>query len=300
VLVSRELKAAAGGTVRANNGVQLRVPAHVMLRNGIARITNVSHGVYDLQILAPWSGPVIVTIPLEGHGDEVMHEIGGYWVPESDKVGQGTVRVYHLSPFSALSSLASKAVGAASNFLCIKLTVHLFLECLLKKGLSQINSDLAHWLLGKLSSSCAGALFVDGVGGALVDIALGAINEPACTGTAGGPGYTYPPSVQPSSRTSTPAASGSTPSSGWVRISWSQAHLSWIVMTLGQFASGTYRYTCNFGSGGSRTYTLVVTGDPQTFDNGQTCFDNAAGETLWVTIGSQSSNTLTGKHSRLR
>jgi hypothetical protein len=91
VLVSRELKAAAGGTVRADNGVQLRVPAHVMKRNGIARITSVGHGVYDLQILAPWSGPVIVTVPLDGHGDEVMHEIGGYWVPESEKAGQGTV-----------------------------------------------------------------------------------------------------------------------------------------------------------------------------------------------------------------
>jgi hypothetical protein len=163
----------------------------------------------------------------------------------------------------------------------------------LKKGLSRINSDLAHWLLGKLSSSCAGALFVDGVGGGPVDIALGAVNEPACTGSAGGPGYTYPPNVPPSSGTSTPAASGSTPSSGSIRISWSQAHWGWIVMTLGQFASGTYRYTCNFGSGGSGAYTLVVTGDLQTFDNGQTCFDNAVGDTLWVTIGSQSSNTLT-------
>jgi hypothetical protein len=188
VLVARELNAAAGGTIRASNGVQLRVPAHVMKRSGIVRITSVGQGVYDLQILASWSGQVIVTIPLEGYGDKVMHEIGGYWVPESDKVGQGTVRVDHLSPFSALSNLASKAVGAASNFLCIKPTVHLFLECLLEKGLSKINSDLAHWLLGKLSSTCAGALFVDGVGGSPVDVALGALTEPACIGSAGGPG----------------------------------------------------------------------------------------------------------------
>lgn len=189
VLASRRLAASTGGAVRAWDGVAMTVPPHAMRSNGVVRIVKVSQGIYDLQILASWRGRIAVTIPLQGRGDEVVHEIGGYWVPESSRAGQATVEVSHLSPFS---TLLSKALSKIKNSLCIKATVHEFLDCLLLKGVSKINSQLAHWLLGKLSSSCAGALFVDGVGGGAVDVFLGALSEPACVGSAGEQGNTYP------------------------------------------------------------------------------------------------------------
>lgn len=78
-----------------------------------------------------------------------------------------------------------------------------------------------------------------------------------------------------------------------LQIAWSSAHPTWIVMTLNGFTLGSYQYTCHFGSGGDQTYTLSETEEPQTFDNGHTCFDGIAGDTVWVTIGSVTSNTLT-------
>jgi hypothetical protein len=64
-------------------------------------------------------------------------------------------------------------------------------------------------------------------------------------------------------------------------------------MTLNGFPTGSYPYTCNFGSGGDQTFTLNKTSDPETFDNGRTCFDTIVGDTIWVTIGSVTSNVLT-------
>ena len=64
-------------------------------------------------------------------------------------------------------------------------------------------------------------------------------------------------------------------------------------MTTSGFSAGTWAYTCNFGSGGNQTYNVALSGGTQTFDNGATCFDGIVGDTVWVTIGSTSSNTLT-------
>ena len=86
---------------------------------------------------------------------------------------------------------------------------------------------------------------------------------------------------------------GSGAGSGGISIGWSTAHPTWISMSVSGFQAGSYAYTCNFGSGGNQSYTVALTGSPQTFDNGHTCYDGIRGDTVWVTIGSAKSNVLT-------
>jgi hypothetical protein len=64
-------------------------------------------------------------------------------------------------------------------------------------------------------------------------------------------------------------------------------------MTLQGFPVGTYSYSCNFGSGGDQSFSLTETSEPQTLDNGHTCFDTESGDTVWIMIGSIQSNTIT-------
>lgn len=64
-------------------------------------------------------------------------------------------------------------------------------------------------------------------------------------------------------------------------------------MTLDGFSTGSYTYSCDFGSGGDASYTLTETSEPETFDNGHTCYDKIAADTVWVTIGPVKSNTVT-------
>ena len=64
-------------------------------------------------------------------------------------------------------------------------------------------------------------------------------------------------------------------------------------MTLDGFTPGTYTYTCDFASGGDAKLSLTEATDPQTFDNGKTCYDAVAGDKVWVTIDSVTSNTIT-------
>ena len=59
------------------------------------------------------------------------------------------------------------------------------------------------------------------------------------------------------------------------------------------FSPGGYTYSCDFASGGDASYPLTVTSNPETIDNGHTCYDTDPGDTVWVTIGSVSSNTIT-------
>jgi hypothetical protein len=82
------------------------------------------------------------------------------------------------------------------------------------------------------------------------------------------------------------------PPSPSISIGWSSAHPGWIWMTLTGYSPGSYRYTCNFASGGDETYTVGVSQDPQTWDNAETCYDLDPGDTVWVTIGSASSNQI--------
>ena len=64
-------------------------------------------------------------------------------------------------------------------------------------------------------------------------------------------------------------------------------------MTLSGFSPGAYPYTCNFASGGDATFTVDVGSDPETWDNEMTCNDAIAGDSVWVTIGSVTSNRIT-------
>lgn len=89
---------------------------------------------------------------------------------------------------------------------------------------------------------------------------------------------------------SSPPAPGS---SAAILIGWSTAHPGWISMTLQHFPVDTYTYSCDFGSGGDQSFSLTETSEPQTLDNGHTCFDSESGDTVWVTIGSIRSNTIT-------
>jgi hypothetical protein len=78
-----------------------------------------------------------------------------------------------------------------------------------------------------------------------------------------------------------------------INIGWSASHAGWIAMTLNGFSTGSYTYSCDFGSGGDASFTLTETSEPQTFDNGKTCYDLEAGDTVWVTIDGVTSNTIT-------
>ncbi|MGC8499468.1 MAG: hypothetical protein ACP5OV_08265, partial [Acidimicrobiales bacterium] len=89
------------------------------------------------------------------------------------------------------------------------------------------------------------------------------------------------------------AAPPPTATAAAITISWSSAHPSWIAMTLTGFAAGAHVYSCDFASGGNQSYTVSVSGSPETFDNAQTCYDTIPGDTVWVTIGSVTSNVLT-------
>ncbi len=80
--------------------------------------------------------------------------------------------------------------------------------------------------------------------------------------------------------------------SGSVQIGWSSSYHGWIFIALRGFPAGSYHYTCDFGSGGDRTFTLTADGSAETFDNGKTCFDLEAGDTVWVTVDGVKSNTI--------
>jgi serine/threonine-protein kinase PknK len=82
------------------------------------------------------------------------------------------------------------------------------------------------------------------------------------------------------------------PPSQSIQIGWSSAHPSWIILTMSSFPTGSYVYTCNFASGGNQSFTLTESSEPETWDNGHTCFDTIAGDRVWVTVGSVTSNTL--------
>lgn len=285
------------GAILKAGGVVLRVPAGVVAHNTTATIATISPGIYNISIGGSWHGDVNVTVPLRSADDLVLHQIGGYWMPETAP-GVATAVVSHLSPFTTLLTKGLSAI-------CIRTTVAKALTCLAEKGIKHIDKSLAGWLASKLSTSCATALFADAYG--VVDVFWGALSEPACTGQAGESGYTPSPKGESDIQgTSTPAPNSPSPGSpgnggsgapsatqGAVQIAWSTAHPTWVIMTLTGFSPGTWDYTCNFGSGGDSSFTLSVTASPETIDNGQTCHDDISGDTTWVTVGSSRSNSLT-------
>ena len=98
--------------------------------------------------------------------------------------------------------------------------------------------------------------------------------------------YTYYAQTNPNPPSPSP------PVGGGVSIGWSSLHPNWITMTLSGFAPGGYTYSCDFGSGGDASFSLTITSNPETIDNGKTCYDAEAGDTVWVTIGSVDSNII--------
>ena len=64
-------------------------------------------------------------------------------------------------------------------------------------------------------------------------------------------------------------------------------------MTLNNLGTGAYTYSCDFASGGDESFRLTETSSPETFDNGETCYDYEHGDRVWVTINGVSSNTIT-------
>jgi hypothetical protein len=62
-------------------------------------------------------------------------------------------------------------------------------------------------------------------------------------------------------------------------------------MTLDGFVTGSHQYACDFESGGDATFTLTETA-PQTWDNGETCYDLEPGDTVWVEVEGITSNTI--------
>jgi hypothetical protein len=87
--------------------------------------------------------------------------------------------------------------------------------------------------------------------------------------------------------------SGSPPAPGAaIQIGWSSSHPGWIYMTLTGFPGGSYQYTCQFASGGNGTFTVGISGSPEMFDNGQTCYDLESGDTVSVSIDDVQSNSI--------
>lgn len=107
------------------------------------------------------------------------------------------------------------------------------------------------------------------------------------------PTPTTPPVVVPT-HTPTPTPPPAPAPGKSIQIGWSSAHPTWIWMTFNGFAPGTYTYACTFSTPPqSSPFTIVETTEPQTWDNGKTCYDTQAGDHVWVVVNGVSSNTLT-------
>lgn len=140
VLARKYLIARKGGFVRTSSGVELRVPAHVMRRNGVASLTEVAQGEYAVHIAAPWQGTVTVVFPLVDGLPVIAHRVLGEWRIEAAQVvnGRAIARVHQLSLFGDLAK-------------CIKPeSFHGFLICLLKAGIHHIPQTIFQKIVDKI------------------------------------------------------------------------------------------------------------------------------------------------------
>jgi hypothetical protein len=284
-------EADTGGVLATASGVILRIPPRVMKRSGWATIRLARPGIYALAIAAPWRGKVQVTLPATrraARGLVVKHKVGRAWYVESRSLGARTVSVSHLSLFGVLTKCGGAlAAAAARNVPAVQ---RLALQCLKEAGIQSIRVDLGRAIAGSV-------LHLDGCN------PQGWINILTGTCTASAPGHPPPPPPAPppppppppppaSPPPAPPPPAPPPPAAPSIQIGWSTSHSTWIWMTLRNFGNGSYTYWCRFGSGGDSPFTLTVTLNPQTWDNGHTCFDRIHGDTVWVTIGSVRSNTL--------
>jgi hypothetical protein len=307
VVAQKYMRPRRGGHLSSPGGVAITVPAHVMRHAGWVRITSFRHGLYDVHIYAPWRGTVLVTLPLRGPHDRVLHDLGGMWVPESAHLGQRTVRVTQLSFFT---DLVQKAKGLIQGKLCLYTSLVKIVEC----AGDHLDSELMAYIESKLPHNCVIELLE---GADPLGVAEAALSGD-CVGQAGETGFHVPPnpsaastpaaspSPSGSSTPSSPSAGESEPTSGEpapsppspptpaksIEIGWSSAHPSWIWMTFTGFSTGAHQYTCAFASGGDATYTLTETESPQMWDNERTCYDEEPGDNVWVESEGVRSNAI--------
>jgi hypothetical protein len=116
LLAHKYLDASRGGHVRAR-GVKLFVPPGTMERDGLATITWVRRGVYDVHIAAPWHGRVAVTFRNERRARRgqkpalVAHRVAGIWIverPTSHSRWSRTIWTSTLSPLSPIWNVITK------------------------------------------------------------------------------------------------------------------------------------------------------------------------------------------------
>jgi hypothetical protein len=160
LLAHRVLRAGVGGVVKARNGAALLVPRGALREDALVSISEFRGGRFDFNISGEWKGAVRVTLPRRHHS-VVMHSISGSWVPEGTR-GVRTVWVTQLSVFSWLGSLGSKV----KTGLCLTRNPLKFVQCLIGKGLSKIDSTLVKWVAGLtgVSSQCTRALIASSKG----------------------------------------------------------------------------------------------------------------------------------------
>lgn len=289
LLASRVLLPGHGGIVRARDGAEIKVPRHALQRAAKVTITRVHGRELDLHIAGPWRGRVRVTMPKIHRRTVVMHRIDAVWVREGG-VGQRTVWVGHLSLFSWLGDKIKEAA-------CISREPLNVVDCLIGKGLQKIDSGLVRWLAGLagVSNQCAQNLIsAGGVLSTLAQILSQGCTVPLDPGTLPQPAPQPSPGPSPSpSPTPPPNPTPSPGPSESIQIGWSSTHSGWIWMTMNGFATGSYSYSCDFASGGDQSFGLTETSSPETWDNGETCYDYEAGDTVWVTIDGVSSNVIT-------
>jgi hypothetical protein len=308
LLAETYMRPQSGGHLASRTGVAITVPPGVMKRAGEVTITSFGRSVYGVHIHAPWHGSVQVTVPLRGKRDRVLHDIGGIWVAESAQRGDATVTVTQLSDFTDF-------LGAVKDAIQGKLCIYTSLVKLIECAGDHLDSQLTAYVESKLPHDCVIQLLE---GGDPLGVAEAALSGD-CTGQAGEVGYhvpTTPSSTPPSTSTpppstSTPPATGSQPPptsaepepepapspppppGRSIEVGWSGAHPGWIWMTFNGFSTGSHKYTCAFASGGDATFELGETASPETWDNGETCFDEEHGDTVWVESEGVSSNQIT-------
>jgi len=109
LLAHKYLKAKAGGVVRAGNGVKLFVPAQVMQADGLATITRVRRGIYDIHIAAPWRGSVAVSFPRRrSSSNHIAHRVAGTWLLERPAGRSRTLWVSSLSWLTDITKVIKK------------------------------------------------------------------------------------------------------------------------------------------------------------------------------------------------
>jgi hypothetical protein len=97
VIARKFVRKDVGAYVRASSGEAIFVPPYVMSRSGDVTITSVGRGVYDIHVGPSWHGTVAVSLPVHGKENAIIHDVGGVWLTEGSRLGEGTVWVTQLS-----------------------------------------------------------------------------------------------------------------------------------------------------------------------------------------------------------